>query len=743
MVRNNIYEIKVTAFDGLDAVVGVGEYTVTVTVTNVDETPEITTTGPTHATPSFAEIEYDAMTADLTVADYAARDEEDNQNITWSLGGADAGDFSIDATSGVLSFAQSPDFEMPVDGTTPPDNVYNVIVRATDTTSPLKTRELVVTVTVTDVNERPDINEDTVPEYMEIEYDFTGTRPDVHTFSATDYDAGDTFEWTLLGTDADAGHLDIDPISGVLTFTQDSGLNVGPLPNFEAPRDDDTDGSNTYHITVVATDNRGYVAEYAVIVTVTDVNEVPQFTGTPETAITLGEHDANETYTTPTVADYDASDEEGGVTWTLTGTDSGDFAIDSNGVVTFVNTPNYEKPEDSGGNNEYEFTVVATDVESGTNRLTDSVAVTVMVADLEEQGVITGDNYNPGVGDTIIFTLTDPDGGIVTGLYPDGFEWQIESRVSENAAWQQLLTIPINNFSVQYPYEVEEEDTGNQLRAVVASYQDRRGSGKLAESEPTTAVTADPIANAPPRFLGPGPQFVPEGPAGQNVGDPPEVSDRDNDTLTFGLTGSDAGYFEIDASTGQIRTTQALDFETREETLTLTLYIVVTLHDGKGVVGGTDTVTDDDSVDDRKIFDITVTDVEEDGIVTLSLTEPEVGDATARPPSKTATAASAARRGSGRGPRDGQIGGINISGATSSSYTPVDADRGFYLRSSVTYTDRRGDDKSGEAFTTEQVFGANRSPTFPSAENGRAQHSGEHGRGPERRRRPHRHRRRP
>ena len=71
-----------TASDGLDAIVGVGEYTVTVTVTNVDETPEITTTGPTHATPSFAEIEYDATTADLTVADYDARDEEDETRIS-------------------------------------------------------------------------------------------------------------------------------------------------------------------------------------------------------------------------------------------------------------------------------------------------------------------------------------------------------------------------------------------------------------------------------------------------------------------------------------------------------------------------------------------------------------------------------------------------------------------------------------------------------------------------------------
>ena len=118
----------------------------------------------------------------------------------------------------------------------------------------------------------------------------------------------------------------------------------------------------------------------------TDVNEVPELTGTPETAITLDEHDANETYTTPTVATYDARDEEGGVTWSLTGTDSGDFAIDGNGVVTFKAAPSWEDPDDSDDNNVYTFTVVATDVESGTNRLTDSVAVTVTVADVEEAG---------------------------------------------------------------------------------------------------------------------------------------------------------------------------------------------------------------------------------------------------------------------------------------------------------------------------------------------------------------------
>ena len=331
---NNMYEIVLEAEDD-NAQVGktgrkTGTYMVTVTVTNVDETPEITSD---NATQSFDEIEYDADSADLDVDTFTARDEEDGTTgITWSLSGTDAGDFLISTDSatgvGTLVFRNRPDFEEPDDAFTSPstegDNVYDIVVKATDTTS--NTRDFTVVVTVTDVNERPDIDEDTVPSYAEIEYDFTGTRPDVHTFTATDYDDMDTFAWSLLGTDA--ARLDIGATSGILTFAQDAGFGHGPLPNYEHPRDDDAGGSNTYSITVRATDDDATdqkFTDYAVVVTVTDVNEVPEFTGTPETAITLDEHDANDNYVVMELADYDAQDEEGGVTWSLTGTDRGDL----------------------------------------------------------------------------------------------------------------------------------------------------------------------------------------------------------------------------------------------------------------------------------------------------------------------------------------------------------------------------------------------------------------------------------
>ena len=685
---DNIYVIVVEATDEFDSV---GTFNVTVTVTNVNETPEITSE---NATQTFAEIEYDATTVDLEVDTFTGRDEE-TETITWSLGGTDMGDFSINSASGLLSFSQRPNYEMPADDDG--NNVYDIIVKARDTTN--NTREYPVTVTVTDVNERPDIDEDTVPSYMEIEYDFTGTRPDVHTFSATDYDAGDTFTWSLLGTDA--GDLDIDPMSGVLTFTQVPSLDVGPLPTFEAPQDDNADGSNTYNIIVRATDNHGKTEDYDVVVTVTDVNERPELTGSPVATVSYNEN------VTMDVAAYTARDEESAMnTWSLTGPDRGRFSISTEGVVTFdpntfADGPNYEDEKDSGGDNVYDFTVVVTDTQSGSSRRTASIDVAVTVNDLEEDGTITVSNLNPAVGETVTFTLEDPDGGIVSA------RWLIQRRPTESDPWVQLGT-ERNDPPGSTSYTADEDQTGRQVRAIVTSYEDRRGPGKKAESEPTAAITADPIVNAPPRFRSYGIPPIMEGTAG-DVGERLRATDRDNDTLTFGIQEGDGSeYFAINSATGQTRTTQALDFESTLGFLEFT----VTLHDGRDADGNPST-----EVDVTKDFVIFVIDVEEPGVVTLPAEEPEVGTPL------QATLADGDGNVSGSRWRwarsaNGRTGWTNISGATSSTYTPKEEDGNLYLRASVTYTDRRGSGKSAEAVTSGPVPSENRRPLFPSTEDG-------------------------
>ena len=213
------------------------------------------------------------------------------------------------------------------------DNTYEITVQATDgATHPNTTENTTshtVTVTVTNVDETPEITNPPAdkPNFPEIEYDFVGT-PDLHvaTFTARDEEMQD-ITWDLTGDDA--GDFTITENSdeeGVVTFTDP--------PNFEMLGDTGSDG--TYEFTVAATGTGGNTATHDYSVTVTDVNEVPEFTGTPTATVPYDENAATD------VADYDARDEEGGVTWSLTGADASDFAIDTGGIVTFANTPSYE-----------------------------------------------------------------------------------------------------------------------------------------------------------------------------------------------------------------------------------------------------------------------------------------------------------------------------------------------------------------------------------------------------------------
>ena len=718
-----------------------GTFAVTVTVTNVDETPEITTTAASH----IMEIEFDVLDADLTPADYIvetyeARDEE-GESITWSRSGADAADFTIDSSSGVLSFNQRPNYEDPMGSPEnlggAPDNTYEITVRATDASPIPNFREISVVVTVENVNETPAFTaESTGRDAHEIEYDSGTTATDMSTIEANIAnqaywyrfevrdEEGQDIIWSITGLDAADFVIAEDPDFVMTANADESAIarwNI--VPDFENPRGSSTNTSEMgqgYVFTVMASDGIN-TARHDVFVRISDVNEQPEFTGTITTTLSLDEHnatlDANfqePTYASPVIASYTARDEEGGVAWSLTGTDAGDFEIDNGGSVTFAATPNFESPADSTRDNVYEFTVVATDVESGSTRRNVTQAVTVTVEDVEEAGAITVSNPNPGVGDVIRFDLTDPDGEIVltppTPGNPPPINWDIQTR-TPGGAW---LGINAGNpLATSAQYQALEVHTGREVRAVV-TYIDPRGPGKSAESEATAAITADPIINAPPRFVGGGSQSIPEGEAGRFLDEHLTATDRDEgDNLTFGLgDGVNSHLFEVNASTGRIRAVEALDFETAPSSGYLT--VPITLHDGKDADGN---VESPPVIDDTGTLSVYITDVEEDGVVTLSQEDPEVGVAlraslTDGDGSVSVTSWQWARS------ENGRTGWTNISGAMSSSYTPEDDDGDFYLRARVSYTDRRPGSKSADAVTGSPVPSENRRPSFPSTETG-------------------------
>ena len=134
---NNVYDLTVQVSDGTFS----HTQALAVTVTPVNDNPP-TITSP--ATVNVAENTTAVMTVTATDADVPA------QSLTYSLAGADAALFQIDATTGVLSFKTAPDFDAPLDANR--DNVYELLVRVSDGTL-VGTQTLAIA--VTNRNEMP------------------------------------------------------------------------------------------------------------------------------------------------------------------------------------------------------------------------------------------------------------------------------------------------------------------------------------------------------------------------------------------------------------------------------------------------------------------------------------------------------------------------------------------------------------------------------------------------------------
>ena len=247
------------------------------------------------------------------------------------------------------------------------------------------------------------------------------------------------------------------------------------------------------------------------------------------------------------------------------------------------------------------------------------------------------------------------------------------------------------------------EDVDKHLRAT-ASYTDGHGPNKTA-----TAVTANAVRfpNRPPGFPDQDPdtdgdqneatrEVAENTTANTNFGAPVTATDADEDTLTYTLGGADASSFGIVASSGQLKTKAALDYETKNR------YTV------------TVTATDPSNESDTITVTITVTDADEDGTVTLSSSQPQVNTAltaTLKDPDAPVTGVAWQWAKSS----DGSTGWSNI-GTNSASYTPVAEDVDTYLRATTTYTDKHGPNKTAEAKSANVVRTEpenNVAPEFP------------------------------
>ena len=119
--------------------------------------------------------------------------------------------------------------------------------------------------------------------------------------------------------------------------------------------------------------------------------------------------------------------------------------------------------------------------------------------------------------------------------------------------------------------------------------RDKLRSGKRWKTEEADYNKAPSFGGLPPEF-----DVDENTAAGQDVGYAVSATDPENDTLTYSLMGADASSFTIDSSSGQIKTKDPLDHETKD-----TYHVAVFVRDSKNIHG------DPDSVDDNSI-DVTI-----------------------------------------------------------------------------------------------------------------------------------------
>ena len=461
--RDNVYEVAIRASDG--RYTGILEAVQTVTVTDDNEPPTITTTSRT----AFSQAEN--RTSSLYT--FRATDPE-RGTVTWSVAGTDRSHFAIDER-GQLSFDENnpPDFDAP--GDVGGDNIYNVTVEARD--DQFNTASLEVTVTVTNNSEgvEPTISTRRPP----ATYRENGPSA-VYTFRASDPQRGD-ITWRVTGTDSSAFTITRDSSGrGILAF-------VSP-PDFESPADGNRD--NEYELAVVATDDGGHTDMVAFTIAVTDHNEgVEPTISTRRPPSTYRENNTSPVYT------FRASDpQRGDIRWSLTGTDADDFAIVSDssgrGILSFDDPPDVENAVDANQDNEYELTVVATDDDNHTDR----VAFTIAVTDVNEgpeirlEGTATTSVPENAPNTQVLakYTATDPENP-TAGI----FRWRTVGRDSGDFVINELGEL---RFRSSPDYERPADANRDNIYEVTVQASDGRSYGMLAE---TLRVTVRAVNEAP------------------------------------------------------------------------------------------------------------------------------------------------------------------------------------------------------------------------------------------------------
>ena len=545
---NNYYRVRITAADA--------EYSttqdITITVADLnDEAPQFTSA-------SSLTLDYTAIVVGTNIYNAAATDADANDQVSFTLGGADASHFVFDSSSGALAFVQAPSLETPQDDNG--DNSYELTITATDLGA--NSSELALSISVVDdTGSAPTFDQASVS--IDVDENSPGT---IYTAQASDVDPGDTLSYSISGVDVE-----------LLIIGDNGDIAFPEPPDYENPSDSGAD--NTYEITITATDSIGKQADQDLRITILNLNDNDPKFDLASSAFDVAE---NSTAIT-TVAASDADGDS--FSFALVSTaDSSLFTLDpSSGVLSFNQAPDFENPADNNTDNTYELEL---SVDDGAN--TSSQAITVTVTDVDEAPTFTSASESVSVNENASGAVyqaqaTDPEGatliysasGIDASLFTlDDSSGELSFKQSPN--FEQPTDQGANN---TYELTLTAADATNQT------------------SQALTLTIAD--VNEAPAFASASVDLNAAENDSSFAHTVEAASDEDSgQTLAYSLSGDDAAYFNFDTATRALSFKQAPDFENPEDQNTDNAYqITITASDG--------------DLQDTQAITVTVTDVDE------------------------------------------------------------------------------------------------------------------------------------
>ena len=535
----NSYEVTITVTDNGNLTASI---TVTIGVTNVNEAPVFDPS--TVMTRSIAE---DSASGTNIGDAFTATDVDMGDTLTYSLGGTDAASFRFRAGTQKLKVGSALNYE----GT---QNSYEVTIIVTDNGG--STDEITITINVTDVNEAPTFPATTA---MRSIAENTGSGTNIGTpVEATD-DDNDTLTYTLGGTDASSFNI-------VSTSGQ---LQTNSALNYE--------DKSSYSVIVTVSDGQSPVLTDTITVTinVTNVDEAPVFTEGTTATRTVDENTITETE----FGDAILAIGDGTLTYALSGTDAASFGFDA--VSKKLETKDALNYEDK---NVYTVTITVTGSGGST-----AITVTINVTDVNDAPVFTGaaalaENetlsrtvavaelvVGTAIGDAISATDEDKDvdgnqrdtltysvggtNGALFGIVTTTGQLQVIQALIDDAGTEYVVTVTANDGVMPTPATASVDVT------ITVTRMNRRATNSVPVFNEGSSTSRSVVEGTT---------------AGRNIGDPVIATDVDDDTLTYGLIGTDANSFSIKTNSGQLQTKDALDHDTKSS-----YSVSVTVTDGK------------------------------------------------------------------------------------------------------------------------------------------------------------------